>query len=277
LTILAPATVLVATALASAALGAWCMMREIRFASGWAPEESASAFATVAARENGRDASGEDGADNAPVCGVSISLASMVARMGLYFMVGAGFGVAAHALGADAVEVAQIIMIAVAVAVLAECDLRWFLLPDAATGWLALASAAPVVAALCATERLAGAIETTRVGAASEALFAILVGAAVAGGFLLLVRVAFSRLAGREALGLGDVKLAAALGAALGVDGVFMSIAVGAGATILLVVAQRWRAPGEAGHAAKVEEAPLGAGLALAGITVMFAQITGLR
>jgi leader peptidase (prepilin peptidase)/N-methyltransferase len=55
-----------------------------------------------------------------------------------------------------------------------------------------------------------------------------LAGAALGGGLLLAVRWLFLRLRGIEALGLGDVKLMAALGALAGVEGVLWIIAAGA-------------------------------------------------
>ncbi len=78
---------------------------------------------------------------------------------------------------------------------LAALDLRHHWLPD----WLTL----PLLAAGLATALLL----------APAALPHRLAAAALAGGTFWLVRVTAGRLLGREALGLGDVKLAAALGA----------------------------------------------------------------
>ena len=76
------------------------------------------------------------------------------------------------------------------------CDLTCFRLPDVLTGLL-------FVAALClahAERRLPGA----------------LLGALIGAGVLMGLRMIYERLRGHEGLGLGDVKLAAGLGAALG-------------------------------------------------------------
>lgn len=78
---------------------------------------------------------------------------------------------------------------------LAALDLRHHWLPD----WLTL----PLLAAGLAVAALL----------APAALPARLLGAGLAGGTFWLVRVTARRILGREALGLGDVKLAAALGA----------------------------------------------------------------
>jgi len=107
----------------------------------------------------------------------------------------------------------------------AEIDARTFLLPDAVTlgalGCGILAAPAldpfdPLLAAGGAVVRAAG----TAVG-------------------LLIVRWCYGRMRGREGLGLGDVKLAAAIGAWLSLEAIPACFALAAiGALILVLLAQ---------------------------------------
>lgn len=85
-----------------------------------------------------------------------------------------------------------------------------------------------------------------------------LLGAAALGGTFLIIREAGSAWRGAEALGWGDVKLAAAMGAVLGPIHGFAAVAV-AGAATLLMVAVRPRSDG-----AIALGAPFGIGLAAA-------------
>jgi leader peptidase (prepilin peptidase)/N-methyltransferase len=90
-----------------------------------------------------------------------------------------------------------------------------------------------------------------------------LVGAALGGGLLAAARWGFLRLRGVEALGLGDVKLMAALGALAGAEGVLWIIlaACAIGAVLVLV---RGRAAGGA-----LTAAPLGACAAAPALVVL--------
>ncbi len=102
---------------------------------------------------------------------------------------------------AVAVTQASVDLLALAVVLwcllgLALCDLACFRLPDALTGLL-------FVSAVC-------------LAFAEHRLPEALVGAVTGAGVLWLLRFVYRRLRGREGLGLGDVKLAAGLGAALG-------------------------------------------------------------
>ena len=88
-----------------------------------------------------------------------------------------------------------------------------------------------------------------------------LAGAALGGGTLALVAFAYARLRGREGLGQGDVKLVAALGLWVGLEGLPATIlgASLAGLAIAGVRALAGRAPG------RDEEMPFGPCLAAAG------------
>ena len=76
-------------------------------------------------------------------------------------------------------------------------DCRRFVVPDALSGGAFLL----------------GLVEAAVAGDGLDAALAALGGAALGGGLLLVVRLAYQAIRGREGLGLGDVKLAAAAGA----------------------------------------------------------------
>lgn len=119
---------------------------------------------------------------------------------------------------------------------IAEADRRHHLIPDMFTlAVLALAFAMPF----------------------GDDMMAHLIGAAALGGTFALIREACGVWRGVEALGWGDVKLAAAMGAVLGPVHGFAAVAI-AGAATLLVVTVRMRG------GAVVAGAPFGIGLATA-------------
>jgi len=129
---------------------------------------------------------------------------------------------------------------------IAVVDLEHLVIPDLAS------------AAMAALGLLLIVIETPG-GARIEALADALLRAIVAGGFLLLVRFAFLRLADREALGLGDVKLMAAGAIFLSWVGLPYSVVLAAFAAMLVIGLRALR------HGTRIDreaEIPFGAFLA---------------
>lgn len=267
MTALALAAVLVATAALSALWGAWCMARETCLARADAAETRAPSSPMAPGRGAAALADAHDGDmrrkvfDDRPVA----------TRFFLYVALCLCLGAVAHVLGAGPGVIAQTVMMGVATAVLVECDLRWFLLPDAATGLMALAAFAPIVMGPLQVGAPGSVFAAAPAGVGT--ILEMAWGGALGGGLLLGVRAAFSLASGREALGLGDVKLAAALGAILGAEDVLMTIVMGAGATAALLMVQRWRARGETPMHEGAPIAPLGAGLALAGMMIHLARL----
>jgi leader peptidase (prepilin peptidase) / N-methyltransferase len=116
----------------------------------------------------------------------------------------------------------------------AEVDARTFLLPDVVTGGTLVAGALaawmlnphdPISALAMAAARA--------IGTASV---------------LLLVRWCYARLRNRQGLGLGDVKLAAGIGAWLPLDAIPACFALASSSALILVLLARWR--GKTVHAA---------------------------
>lgn len=106
---------------------------------------------------------------------------------------------------------------------LALFDARHLLIPD-------LFSAAVTLAGLA--------------GPLSPGLWPALAGAALGAALTGAVRLAAGRMVGAEAMGLGDVKLAAALGALLGPLALLWAVAVAAGLGAVVGLVLRQRAPG---------------------------------
>jgi leader peptidase (prepilin peptidase)/N-methyltransferase len=149
---------------------------------------------------------------------------------------------------------------------LAETDLRWLLLPNrlvvlsgAQAAWLLaplfMATGAPATAA----DLLAAAADVAH-GLAGPAL-----GAALGAGLLIAVRIAGERLRGAPGLGLGDVKLAAALGLVLGPLGVVQAIGLGAAAVLVGALTLPGSFARSRTDLAPAAVFPLGAGLAASG------------
>lgn len=138
--------------------------------------------------------------------------------------------------GGDAVRAERAVLAQTALA-LAMFDVRHLLIPD-------LFSAAFALAGL--------------VGPLSPGLAPALAGAAVGAGLTALVRAAAGRAVGREAMGWGDVKLAAGLGAVLGPVSLLWALAAAAGLAAMVGLVRRRRRGPEA-------VVPFGAWLAPAG------------
>ncbi|MFT3727221.1 MAG: A24 family peptidase [Terricaulis sp.] len=128
--------------------------------------------------------------------------------------------------------------------IICEIDRRHFIIPDVLVATLAIvAIAAPF---------------TSR---GEQAL-----GALIAGGLFFAVRTGFRQLRGAHGLGLGDLKLAAVMGALLGPSLALAAIAVAAGATAAALALRSARTVNSAPNAA-----PFGVGLSAAlAIAVMF-------
>jgi leader peptidase (prepilin peptidase)/N-methyltransferase len=109
----------------------------------------------------------------------------------------------------------------------AEIDARTFLLPDLVTG--ATFAAGVLAAALLEPSDPLLAIN-----------FAVLRGVVTA-AVLLVLRFAYARLRGRQGLGLGDVKLAAGIGAWLPAEAIPLCFALAAISALLLVLFARTR------------------------------------
>lgn len=142
----------------------------------------------------------------------------------------------ANASGYDWRAVSTIAMLLLACGLIAEIDRRFHLIPDV----------------------LVVAIVVLAIGAPSFAPVAGVAGAAATGSMFLLVRWLFARAGAPDALGLGDVKLAAAMGLFLGPTPALIAVAVAAGATAALIAARVALSP------SPTRGAPFGVGLAAA-------------
>ncbi|WP_020188168.1 prepilin peptidase [Methylopila sp. 73B] len=122
----------------------------------------------------------------------------------------------------------------------------WLLLPTAAalvTAWIAWRDARSFIIpneAAAALAALGIAARLAEGGGATDALGALAVDVALTGGLLWAVREAYFRARGRDGLGLGDVKLAAAAGCLAGAAG--FAVALFAASLAGLVVAALRRA-----------------------------------
>jgi leader peptidase (prepilin peptidase) / N-methyltransferase len=109
----------------------------------------------------------------------------------------------------------------------ADVDARTYLLPDAVT-WGALACGVLAAPALDPSN-------------AWHAAAAAIARAATAAATLALVRWCYARLRGREGLGFGDVKLAAAVGAWLPLESIPLCFGLATGAALVSIMSSRLR------------------------------------
>ncbi len=137
---------------------------------------------------------------------------------------------------------------------LAVADLRWFRLP---LPLIALA------AALGLALTLAG--DGTGWPTPAERLLFALTGAAAGGGAFWAIRAVYGWRSGRQGMGLGDVWLAAALGLALGIPRLPLTVLLAA-TTALLLALLRARRRGRSLR--RLGRLPFGAALALAAAVV---------
>ena len=135
-------------------------------------------------------------------CGAHIPLRLLHAEI-----VGLGLGIGAVLTAPDAATALAGAGFLWCLLALALADLTRYRLPDPLTAALFLLGLA-----LALTGSGAGAAA----GSIAERLTAALVGAAVGGGAFWAIRAGYRAIAGREGMGLGDVKLMAGVGAGLG-------------------------------------------------------------
>ena len=133
--------------------------------------------------------------------------------VGVPALIGATAGLSAvlTTIGVDLGAALALAVLLVACALIAEIDRRSLLIPD------------PLVVAI---------VLIALVAPFSPAWDHKIVGAALVGGLFLGVRWAFERLARTRALGLGDVKLAAAMGATVGAHDGLIAVAIAGVATL---------------------------------------------
>lgn len=159
---------------------------------------------------------------------------------------GAGLGALAAWTAPDPLQALAMALWSWSLLGLALADLRRYRLPDA----LVIAAAALGLAMALVDGR---------------PLLDTLTGAALAGGAFWAVRQAYRWWAGRDGMGLGDVKLMAALGLATPARDLPLVVLLGTLAALTLAGLRAWR-KGRPLH--RVGRAPLGAALALAAIAV---------
>jgi len=182
-------------------------------------------------------------------CGATIPAGLVQAEL-----VGLGFGLGAAFLAPTPLAALIGALFMWCLLALALADLRFFRLPDPLTA---------VLAVLGLGLMLAG--DGSGWPAWPERLADAALGAVAGGGSFLALRLGYRALAGREGMGLGDVKLMAGIGAGLGVAALPM-VALLAGVSALVVAGLRaWRRGRGLRRTGRV---PFGAFLALAAAAV---------
>lgn len=138
---------------------------------------------------------------------------------------------------------AAAVFIALAVVMLAQSDLQALL--GAAYLWCLLALGVIDARYFRLPDPLTAALFLIGAGLAavdpSRTLATALIAALAASGAFLVLRFGYQMLRGREGLGLGDVKLMAGLGAALGLESLPLMVLIAALCALLWAVLVAWR------------------------------------
>lgn len=123
----------------------------------------------------------------------------------------------------------------------------WLAWPTAILGWLLLALSVIDWRHLILPDELTLPLLPIGLGTAAclsgDRLLDNGIGVAAGGAALALVLVTFRRLAGREGLGLGDVKLFAGAGAWVGWQGLPSVLLLGAGSGLIVALLRSWASP----------------------------------
>jgi len=184
-----------------------------------------------------------------PRCGAPIPARLLQAEL-----VGLGFGLGAAFLAPTPVTALLGALFLWCLLALALADLRFFRLPDTLTAALALLGLALMLAG-----------DGTGWPLWQDRLVAALLGAFAGGGAFLALRLGYRRVAGREGMGLGDVKLMAGIGAGLGVAALPLVALLAAVSALGVAALRAWRRGRGLRRAGRV---PFGAFLALAAAAV---------
>lgn len=162
---------------------------------------------------------------------------------------GAAMGVAAALAAPDPARALLLACWMWALLGLALADLRRFRLPDPLVAAAALLGLALVLAG-----------DGTGWPPLDQRLTGAAIGALAGGGAFWAIRLAYRWRAGRDGMGLGDVKLAAALGLALGIERLPMVVLVAATGALAMALLRAWRKGRPLNRLGRV---PFGAALAL--------------
>ena len=182
-------------------------------------------------------------------CGASIPSLLLQAEI-----IGAAIGVAAFIASPDPVRGLLMAAWMWALLGLAIADLRYFRLPDAL-----------VLAATALGLGLVFAGDGTGWPPLGERALMAGVGALAGGGSFWLIRAAYRWRAGRDGMGLGDVKLMAALGLVLGIERLPIMVLLAATSALILSLLRAWR---KGRNLDRLGRVPFGAALALAAILI---------